>query len=152
MFNYLQKLLEAIVKAVSFAKERYLNAPRDWQEVIDAVNSLLPKREIENFKEFCAWAEYGLNEYDANHVNDFEMILNGNDEKEEEVYDSDNMPTDRFKETEKESDVHDGFLAKEMWKGYKEWLSNRPEELECFEKFMVRSCLFIVFVRHTTNC
>ncbi len=132
-------------------KKRHLNMPGDWQEVIDAVNSLLPKRDIENFKEFCTWAEYGLNEYDADHVNDFEIILNGDDEEEEEVYDSDNMPADRFKETKTESDVHEGFLAKEMWKGYKEWLSNRPEELELFKEFMVRSCSSIVFIRHATK-
>jgi hypothetical protein len=34
LFNYLQKLLKAIIKTVGIAKERYLNAPRDWQEAI----------------------------------------------------------------------------------------------------------------------
>ncbi len=120
MFNYSQKLLKAIIKAIGIAKEHYLNAQRDWQEVIDAEHSLLPKKDIEKFKEFCTCAEYGLNEYDANHVNDFEMILNGDEEEEEEVYDSNNMPVDRFEETEEERKVREGFLAKERWKGYKE--------------------------------
>ena len=110
------------------------------------MNSLLPKKDVEKFKEFCAYAEYGLSECDADHVHDYELILNGDEEDEEEVYNLDNMPADRFEETEKEKEVREGFLAKEMWKGYKEWLSCRPEESESFENFLVRNCSFIMFV------
>ena len=61
------------------------------------------------------------------------------EEDEEEMYDSDNMPADLFKETERERKVREGYLAREMWKGYKEWLGRRPQELERFEQFMVRN-------------
>ena len=146
LFNYSQKLLEVIVKAVGFAKEHYLNSPGEWQEIINTVNCLLPKKDIEKFKEFCTCVEYGLSECDTDHVHDFKIILNGDEEDKEEVYDLDNMPTDRFEETEKEREVLEGFLDKEMWKGYKEWLSRCPEESDRFEKFLVRNCSFIVFV------
>ena len=74
LFNYSQKVLEAIVKAVGFAKEHYLNVPGEWQEVINTVNSLFPKKDIEKFKEFCAYAEYGLSESDGDHVHDYELV------------------------------------------------------------------------------
>ena len=138
----MKPLLEAIVKAIGLAKERYLNAPGEWQDVIDTVNSLLPKKDIKKVKEFCACAEYKLSECDADHVRDYEIILNGDEEDEEEVYDSDNMPADRFKETKREREVHEGYLVKKMWKGYKEWLGRRPQELERFEQFMVRNFSF----------
>ena len=74
------------------------------------------------------------------------------EEDEEEVYNLDNMPADRFEETEREREVHEGYLAQEMWKGYKEWLSRRPKESEHFEKILVRNCSFIMFVRHAIDC
>ena len=114
--------------------------------MIDAINSLLPKKDIEKFKEFCASAEYDLSECDADHVHDFELILHGDKGEEEEMYDSDNVPADLFKETDKEREVREGYLAQEMWKGYKEWLSRHPKESEHFEKILVRNCSFIVFV------
>ena len=51
--------------------------------------------------------------------------------------DSDYMRTDQFKESQAHCDAWDGYLAREMWKGYQEWLSNRPGELENFKEFMV---------------
>jgi hypothetical protein len=75
-------------------------------------------------------------------VHDFELILNGDKEDEEEMYNSDDMPADLFEETEREREVREGYLAQEMWKGYKEWLSRRPQELERFEQFMVRNFSF----------
>ena len=106
------------------------------------MNSLFSKKDIEEFKRFCACAEYDLSESDADHVHDYELILNGNEGDEEELYDSNNMPGDRFEETEKEREVREGYLAQEMWKGYKEWLGRRPQELERFEQFMVRNFFF----------
>ena len=107
--------------------------------MIDTINSLLPKKDIERFKEYCARSEYDLSECDANPTHDFELILNGDEEDEEEMYDSDNVPADLFEETERERKVREGYLAREMWKGYKEWLGRRPQELERFEQFMVRN-------------
>jgi len=107
--------------------------------VIDTINSLLPKKDIERFKEYCARSEYDLSECDANPTHDFELILNGDEEDEEEMYDSDNVPADLFEETEREHEVREGYLAREMWKGYKEWLGRRPQDLERFEQFMVRN-------------
>ena len=107
--------------------------------MIDTINSLLPKKDIERFKEYCARSEYDLSECDANPAHDFELILNGDEEDEEEMYDSDNVPADLFEETERERKVREGYLAREMWKGYKEWLGRRPQELERFEQFMVRN-------------
>jgi len=107
--------------------------------VIDTINSLLPKKDIERFKEYCTRSEYDLSEYDADPAHDFELILNGDEEEEEEMYDSDNVPADLFEETERERKVREGYLAREMWKGYKEWLGRRPQELERFEQFMVRN-------------
>ena len=75
-------------------------------------------------------------------MHDFELILNGDKEDEEEMYDSDNMAADLFEETEREREVREGYLAQEMWKGYKEWLGRRPQELERFEQFMVRNFFF----------
>ena len=124
------------------AKERYLNAPGEWQDVLNTVNSLFPRKDIEKFKEFCTYAEYGLSESDSDHVCDYKLILNGDKEDEEEMYDSDNMPADLFEETEREREVREGYLAQEMWKGYKEWLGRRPQELERFEQFMVRNFFF----------
>ena len=107
--------------------------------MIDTINSLLPKKDIERFKEYCTRSEYDLSEYDADPAHDFELILNGDEEDEEEMYDSDNVPADLFEETERERKVREGYLAREMWKGYKEWLGRRPQELERFEQFMVRN-------------
>jgi hypothetical protein len=78
------------------------------------------------------------------------MGFDTDDEKEEDD-DSGNMHADRFEDNETESNARDGYLAQEMWKAYKDWLSNRPEELERFKKFMVRSCSFIVFVRRAAK-
>jgi hypothetical protein len=94
--------------------------------------------------------EYGLGEYDADHIDDVKIGFNTNDEEEEDD-NSDNVRTDRFEENKTEINAREGFLAQEMWKAYKDWLSNRPEELEQFEKFMVRSCSFIVFIRHAAE-
>ena len=66
--------------------------------MIDTINSLLPKKDIERFKEYCARSEYDLSECDANPTHDFELILNGDEEDEEEMYDSDNVPADLFEE------------------------------------------------------
>ena len=107
--------------------------------MIDTINSLLPKKDIERFKEYCARLEYNLSEYYADPARDFELILNGDKKDEEEMYDSDNVPADLFEETERERKVREGYLAREMWKEYKEWLGRRPQELERFEQFMVRN-------------
>ncbi len=138
----MQPLLEAIVNTISLAKERYLNAPEEWRDVIETVNSLFPKKDIEKFKELCTCAEYGLSESDSDYVRDYELVLNGDKEDEEEMYDSDNMPADLFEETERDREVREGYLAQKMWKGYKEWLGRRPQELERFEQFMVRNFFF----------
>ncbi len=85
--------------------------------------------------------EYGLGEYDADHIDDLKIGFNTNHEEKEDD-DSDNMRADRFEENKTESNARDGFLAQEMWKAYKDWLNSRPEESERFKKFMVRSCSF----------
>ncbi len=94
--------------------------------------------------------EYGLGEYDADHVDDLKMGFHTNDEEEEDD-DSNNMRADWFEDNKTESNARDGFLAQEMWKAYKDWLSNCPEELEQFKKIMVRSCSFIIFVRRAAK-
>ena len=75
-------MLEALVKAVDIARECRLNAPTYWLDVIKAVNNLLPKEGMEKFKEFCMRMEYGLGEYDANHIDDLKIGFNTDDEDE----------------------------------------------------------------------
>ena len=41
-------------------------------------------------------------------MHDFELILNGDKEDKEEMYDSDNMAADLFEETEREREVREG--------------------------------------------
>ena len=90
----------------------------------------------EEIKEFCNWGEYGLGEYADDDVNDLMMSLNAGKEEDGDN-DSDNMHTDLFGESQAYRDARDGYLAREMWKGYRDWLSNRPGELEQFKQFMV---------------
>jgi hypothetical protein len=141
----LQELLEVLLKAVGVARECRLNNPTHWPGVIEAINDLLPEEDMGKFKEFCKRMEYGLGKCDADHVEDLKMDFDTNDEEEEDD-NSDNVRVDWFEENETESHAHDGYLAQEMWKVYKDWLSNRLEELGRFKEFMVRSCSFIIFV------
>ena len=141
----MQKLIEALIKVVDVARECRLNDPTHWPGVIEAINDLLPKGDMEKFKKNCNWGEYGLSEYNGDKVDDLKMGF-GTDDEEEEDDDSDNVHTERFEDNKTERNAHDGYLAKEMWKVYRDWLVNRPEELEGFKEFMVRSCSFIVFV------
>ncbi len=63
----------------------------------------------------------------------------GTDDENEGDEDSDNVRAEWFEDYD-DQDACDGYLAQEMWKGYKDWLVNRPEELERFKDFIVRSC------------
>ena len=88
-------MLEALVKAIDVARERCLNDPTHWPGVIEAMNDLLPKEDMEKFKEFCNWGEYGLSKYDGNNVDDLKMGFNTNDEEEEDD-NSDNVRAEWF--------------------------------------------------------
>ncbi len=66
------------------------------------------------------------------------LMMGFNAGKEEDGDDdSDNIRADLFQETQAYRDARDGYLACEMWKGYRDWLSNHPDELEQFKEFMV---------------
>ena len=135
-YHHLQVLLVALVKAVDKARERHYNDPSYWPDVIEAVNDLVPEKDMKKFKEYCSWGEHGLGEYADDNVNNLMMGLNaGKDEEGDD--DSDNMHAVLFEETQAYQDARDGYLTREVWKGYREWLSNCPSELEQFKEFMV---------------
>ena len=132
----LQVMLMALVKRVDIESERRYNDSSYWPGVIEAVNDLVPEKDMKKFKEFCNWGEYGLGEYADDDVNNLMMGLNaGKDEDGDD--NSDNMRADLFEETQAYRDARDRYLAREMWKGYRDWLRNRPDELEQFKEFMV---------------
>ncbi len=141
----------AFVKAVNTAKTRRYNDPSYWPDVYDEVTEIVPEEDMKSFKNYCDWGEHGLGEYAADNIDDFIMCLKV--EKDKGVDDdSDNMPAELFEESEAYQDARDGYLAREMWKGYREWLSHRPGELERFHEFMVSSvCCFIIQSRFFTN-
>ena len=135
---YSQPLLEAVDKAVDIAKERHLDDTLHWEDVIKAVADLLPKEDMEKFKEFCNWGKYGLDESDGDIVEDLKRVFGTGDENEGDE-DSDNVCAEWFEDFD-DQDACDGYRAQEMWKAYKNWLGNRPDEMERFKDFMVRSC------------
>ncbi len=115
-------MLEALDGAVNIAKKCRLNDPTRWQDVIKAVAELLPKNDMEKFKEFCDWGEHGLNEYDGDLVYDLKRVFGTGDENEGDE-DSDNVRAEWFEDYD-DQDACDGYLAQEMWKEYKNWLGN----------------------------
>ena len=138
---YSQPLLEALDKAVNIAKERRLDDTSRWGDVINEVAGLLPMEDMEKFKGFCDWGKYGLDESDGDLVGDLKRIF-GTGEEDEGDDDSDNVRAEWFEEFE-DQDACDGYRAGEMWKAYKNWLENRPEEMERFKNFMVRRYSFL---------
>ena len=95
---------------------------------------------MEKFKEFCNWGEYRLNKYDGNIVDDLKRVFSTGNEEEGDK-DSDNVRMEWFEDYE-DHNARDGYLAQEMWKEYKNWLGNRPDEMERFKDFMVRRYSF----------
>ena len=53
--------------------------------------------------------------------------------------------------------AHKGYLAKQMWEGYKEWLDHHPKELEIFKRFEVRIFITVmldisIVLDNLSNC
>jgi hypothetical protein len=91
------------------------------------------KRNLKEEKEY---------DYDDDEVNDLMNRLKGGSNEDDEE-DSDNMPAELVEDSREFQDARDGYLAREMWKGYREWIRNRPGEQERFREFMVSSvCCF----------
>ena len=81
-------MLNALFKAVEKAKECYHSDHSEWQDVIDAIVELVPKRDMAKFDEFCNFEEYGLEEHNNDGVTDLRMVL-GNNEEDEDCIDDD---------------------------------------------------------------
>ncbi len=133
---HLQVMLMALAKAVDVAWERRYNDSLYWPFVIEAIYDLVPEQDMKKFKALCISGECGLGEYDDDEVNDLMNGLKGGKEEDNEE-DSDNMRLEQFKESQAYHDARDGYLEREMWKGYRDWLNNHPDELEKFKEFMV---------------
>ena len=137
-------MLEALTNAVDVAWERRYNDSTYWSFVVEAVNDLVSEEEMKKFKALCFSGEFGLGDYDDDEVNDLMNRLKGGSNEDDEE-DSDNMPAELFEDSREFQDARDGYLAREMWKGYREWIRNRPGEQERFREFMVSSvCCFII--------
>lgn len=135
-------MLEALTNAVDVAWERRYNDSTYWSFVVEAVNDLVSEEEMKKFKALCFSGEFGLGDYDDDEVNDLMNRLKGGSNEDDEE-DSDNMPAELVEDSREFQDARDGYLAREMWKGYREWIRNRPGEQERFREFMVSSvCCF----------
>ena len=142
----------SLVKMVEKARERYHSHHGDWQDVIDAIVKLVPKRDMAKFGEFCNEEEYGLGGYDNDGVTNLRMALDIKKEDENGLEDNSNGGhRGWYEDTPAQCAPRDGFLARKMWKGYKDWLDHHPEELERFKQFVVRSWSFTVLVQHVIN-
>ena len=138
-------LLNALLKAVGIARDCYGGDRLNCKYVIGigAVVERVPKRNMAKFEEFCNYEEYGLGEYDDGGVIDLRRAIDLNED-----YEASNSNTRHdgwYEDTPAQRDAHNGFLAREMWKGYKDWLKLCPDKLERFNQFVVRSSLIYRF-------
>ncbi len=141
-------MFDALNKTADAAMEHFEGETDGWSSVIEAIYELYPARDMTKFTEYCDEEEYGLVESDKNGISDLWLTLDveSEDEFDGEGYARKGPVLRRL--------AHEGYLAKQMWAEYVEWLGHRPEDLEKFKDFEVRRlclCCFCYVMILITN-
>ena len=128
-------MFDALDRTADAAMEHFEGNIDGWLSVIEAIYDLYPARDMTKFTAYCDEEEYGLTKNDKNCVSDLWLIL---DIESEDKFDGEGYAR---KGPVLRRLAHEGYLAKQMWAEYVEWLARRPEDLEKFKEFKVRPFL-----------